>query len=343
MESRARRRVTALAAAVVAAVLSDSAAGRGRAVAARVGMNLADALDKCPMLATARADEQTKLGFSPNDALRALRVVPRTLIFSRETSASPSASLFAELGLSPVTRNDEAVLDFAASGAPSTYCPARPDWPLWIPGTLTVHLSRGPILTDKTSLGVRSSGGRPTDGTVDGAAFVGQVEVRIAGQINADRSLLSLWTGNGSDTHWYDVHGANDTAAAPPGLPSALHALGGRPMSCGGRSPAIDVTVPGFGEIELRVAWPDAPPLTFRLPIRFAFEGHAVRGWRLTGPSSQAAAPPPSIARQAGCARPEDRPWWGEFEVTPDSPGHLHASGTLSWPGGCAARVTCAF
>lgn len=114
-------------------------------------------------------------------------------------------------------------------------------------------------------------------------------------------------------------------------------------MSCGGRSPAIDVTALGFGEVDLRVAWPNARPLTFKLPIRLAADGTAVRGWRLAGPSSQPAAPPRTIARQAGCAREEGGAWWAAFDVTPDPDGGLHASGSLSWPGGCAARLTCAF
>ncbi len=330
MAPRARLRAAALATAVVGTILSAPAAG--------------DEGENCPALATVRAGERTKLGFSPDEALHALRIGPRRLTYSRETPAVPNASLFADLGLSAATPNDEAVVEFAASGAPSTYCPSRPQWPLWIPGTVTVRLSRGPVLTDKTSLGVYSSGGRPTDGSVDGADMVGQVQVRINGQMNADRSMLSLWTGNGSNANWTEVRRANDTAGAPPGLRSALQALSGRPMSCGGRSPVIEVGVPAFGEVELRVAWLDAHPLTFKLPIRFAFQGQAVRGWRLAGPSSQPAAPPPSIARQAGCAREQDRRWWGEFEVTPDSSGgHLHATGILSWPGGCAARVSCAF
>ena len=238
MESRACQRAAALLGVVVAAVLCDSTAWQARAE----GVIPEDGKDwierqKCPAYATVRPGERTKLGFSPDDALRALRVVPRRLHFNRETPMFGGAHLFAELRLSPATPDDEAVLSFVASGAPSTYCPAFPDRPLWIPGTLTVQLSRGQMLTDPhTSLGAYAAGGRPANGSFSGAALVGRIEVRIVGGFKADSSDLSLWTGNGSNADWFEVRRANDTAGAPD-LREALKALGGRPMSCGGRSP----------------------------------------------------------------------------------------------------------
>src|SRR5215831_11433481 len=111
MEARGWLRAGALAG-VVAAVLCDGGAWRVRA--ATHVPPIGD-VEKCPSVVTVRPDERTKLGFSPNVALRSLRVVPRRLHFDRELPMIGDSHLSAELGLSPWTPDDEAVLTFVAS------------------------------------------------------------------------------------------------------------------------------------------------------------------------------------------------------------------------------------
>ena len=70
-----------------------------------------------------RPDEKTRLGFSPNDALKSLRVTRRRLSFSGEQSMLAGASFFKEMGLGTGTAEDEATVGFVPSRAPANYCP----------------------------------------------------------------------------------------------------------------------------------------------------------------------------------------------------------------------------
>ena len=210
-----------------------------------------------------------------------------------------------------------------------------------------MRLSRGLVLRGEATLEVMSSAGKPTDGSVEAASSTGHGQIEINWGVTAEGSELSLWTGSGGEATWLEMPNGNDWTGAPPALRAALIALSGRPMTCRVRrgpepryemdpdarspsakptppeslhliAPVIAVAARGFGQIEVRIRWADASHVSFALPVRFAVDGEALKGWRMFGRSFVARRRHHRLRAWRHAATASRSPRWASFEVTSD-------------------------